>query len=277
MRIPSIAEINIFIVNRIFHWRFWIAKTTRHSKIMKKIITYFLFRNDDTMIIPNVKKISINKEIKSEGSSFLPTDIIKEVVSSFDDIVIMNKCLCRNSNDCKDYPIDIGCIFLGPTARKIPEQISHKATKEEAFKQIDEADKAGLSHIMGKNRIDSVWMNVKPAEGLFTICHCCPCCCLWKVYPNLADSIQDTIHKLPGVQVEINKNKCINCKKCLNNGCYSDAIYLENDSIHINQDKCLGCGICTHACKHDAITITYNNKTINSIINKYENILEVSK
>ena len=118
MRKISFADISIFIVNRIFNWRFWIASLTKKSKVAKKIIEKILFEDDDTIIIPNT--ISINQKIEGEKSEFLPTDILKEVIKKCDDIVIMNDCLCRTSSNCKDYPQDIGCIFLGPTSKKIP-------------------------------------------------------------------------------------------------------------------------------------------------------------
>ena len=92
MKRISFAEISIFIVNRIFNWRFWIAGLTKKSKIAKKIINKILFEKDDVVVIPNT--IPINQKIESEKSEFLPTDIIKEVVKKCEDIVIMKTCLC---------------------------------------------------------------------------------------------------------------------------------------------------------------------------------------
>ena len=126
MRRIHFADISIFLVNRIFNWRFWIAGLTKKSKIAKKVINKLLFEKDDVVIIPNT--IPINQKIESETSDFLPTDVIKEVIKQCDDIVIMNTCLCRTSNRCEDYPHDIGCIFLGPTSRKIPRNIGYTAT-----------------------------------------------------------------------------------------------------------------------------------------------------
>lgn len=54
----------------------------------------------------------------------------------------MDSCLCRSSNDCKDYPHDLGCIFLGPTTKKIPRAICHEATVDEALDHVDKADEA---------------------------------------------------------------------------------------------------------------------------------------
>lgn len=240
MRKISFADISIFIVNYIFNWRFRIAKLTKQSKIIRKIIDKGLFEDDDVTVIPNT--IKINKTIEAEKSEFIPTDILKEVIEKIDDIVIMNSCLCRTSNNCKNYPQDIGCIFLGPTARKIPQNLCHKASKK---------------------------------EGLLTICHCCPCCCLWKVIPQLDDKISDKMHKLDGVEIAIDNSKCIDCMKCLNEICMSEAISFKDNAIQINQNKCRGCGLCVNICKQNAITLKYNDKSIDSIVNKLQNLVEL--
>lgn len=232
-----------------------------------------LFEDDEIVVIPNT--ININQKIESEGSEFLPTDVIKEVIKRCDDIVIMNSCLCRSSNNCKDYPQDIGCIFLGPTTRKIPRHIGHTATVEEALAHVDEADAAGLSHIIGRNKIDTVWMNVHPGKGLLTICHCCPCCCLWKVYPNLDSDISGKLEKLDGVEVTLHEDKCRLCKKCLDEVCMFQAISLKDDKISIDYDICKGCGLCTNVCKFGAITIDYTDETIDNVVNRMDNLLEI--
>lgn len=271
MRRIRFVDISIFILKYIFNWRFWIAEITKKSKAYKKIIDKMLFEDDEIVVIPNT--ININKKIESEGSEFLPTDIIKEVVKRCDDIVIMNTCLCRTSNDCKDYPQDIGCIFLGPTSKKIPSHIGKKATVEEALAHIDKADAAGLSHIIGRNKIDTVWMNIRPGKGLLTICHCCPCCCLWKVYPNLDNDISDKLEKLDGVQVKLHEENCKKCNKCID-ACMFKAISMENGKISINTEECKGCGLCAISCKFDAISIEYSDDTIDNVINRIDNIYE---
>ncbi len=272
MRRISFAEISIFVVNRIFNWRFWIAGLTKKSKIAKKAINKMLFEKYDVVVIPNT--IPINQKIEGEPSEFLPTDVMKEVIKQCDDIVIMNTCLCRTSTKCEDYPQDIGCIFLGPTSRKIPSAVGRKATVEEAFEHIDKADAAGLSHIIGRNKIDSVWMNVRPGEGLLTICHCCPCCCLWKVVPNLDDDISEKISRMDGVKVNLDQDKCRKCLKCIKMPCMFDAITFENKTVSINQDICRGCGLCVNECEYDAISIDYDDRAIDNVINRMYNLIE---
>lgn len=273
MKKISFAEISIFVVNRIFNWRFRIAKLTKKSDVFKKIIEKMLFEKDEIVVIPNT--ININKKIEAEKSEFLPTEVIKEVVKRSEDIVIMNTCLCRTSSDCKDYPQDIGCIFIGPTSRKIPRTICHEATAEEAFEQIDKADAAGLCHIIGRNKIDTVWMNVRPGEGLLTICHCCPCCCLWRVYPNLHNDITDKLERLEGVSVDYDLDKCKKCMKCLRNVCMYNAISKKDDGIFIDNEICKGCGLCVNSCRFDALTIKYDDKTIDNVVNRMDNLIEI--
>lgn len=272
MRRISFAEISIFVVNRIFNWRFRIAGLTKKSKLARKIIDKMLFEKDEIVVIPNV--ISVNKKIEAEKSEFLPSDVIKEVIRRCDDIVIMNSCLCRTSSDCKDYPHDIGCIFLGPTSKKIPRTIGHEATVQEALAQVDRADAAGLSHIIGRNKIDTVWMNVRPGEGLLTICHCCPCCCLWKVYPSLHSDITDKLEKLEGISVNYDSNKCKSCMKCLKGACMFKAIEEKDGKIIIDSNNCKGCGLCVNTCKFGALTINYTDKSIDNVINRMENLIE---
>lgn len=275
MRRISFADISIFVLKYIFNWRFWIAEITKKSRTYKKIIDKILFEDDEIVVIPNT--ININKKIESAGSEFLPTDVIKEVIKRTDDIVIMNTCLCRISNNCEDYPQDIGCIFLGPTANKIPKHIGYKASVDEALAHVDKADAAGLSHIIGRNKIDTVWMNVRPGKGLLTICHCCPCCCLWKVYPNLDDDISDKLEKLDGVTVKLHEENCRKCKLCLDEVCMFEAISMKDGKITIDTDNCKGCGLCVNTCKFDAITIDYTDEAINNVVNRVDNLLKIRK
>jgi hypothetical protein len=90
----------------------------------------------------------------------------------------MNTCLCRDAKQCKDYPIDLGCLFLGEAALGINPRLGRGVTKREALEHIRRCREAGLVHLIGRNKLDTVWLGVGPGDKLLTICHCCPCCCL---------------------------------------------------------------------------------------------------
>ena len=53
-----------------------------------------------------------------------------------------------------------------------------------------------------------------------------------------------------------------------------DAISFENDRITIDYEECKGCGLCVNACKFDAITIDYSDKTIDNVVNRLDNLFE---
>lgn len=275
-------DISVPVVKRIFHLRFKVAGLTRKSRAINKIIKKMLFEHDGTYFIPNDKSVTnlssenieMNFKAETPDKIVMPTDIIKSFIMESDDIVIMNKCLCRYSTDCEDYPIDLGCMFLGKTTRKISRKFCHEATKEEALEHIDKCDEAGLMHIVGRNKMDSTWMGVGPGEELLTVCNCCPCCCLWRVYPNLSDTIQNDFYKLPGVNLKCDSEACIGCAKCVD-VCYADAISVESGKAIINDNVCIGCGNCSYHCPVNAIELEYDNKDSYKVFDKLHSLVNV--
>jgi ferredoxin len=165
----------------------------------------------------------------------------------------MNHCICRETEECKDYPIDIGCLFLGEAVKHINPKLGHPVTQEEALAHLQRAREAGLVHMVGRNRIDSVWMGAGPFDKLLTICNCCPCCCLWRVLPNLPDSISDNVTRMPGVSVTVNE-ECIGCGLCVDS-CFVHAIQI-NDGRAVISEACRGCGRCVEVCPQQVITLT---------------------
>ncbi|MBO5841020.1 MAG: 4Fe-4S binding protein [Methanobrevibacter sp.] len=279
-------DVTTFLVGHTFHTRFFLSRLTKKSRIAKKIIDAILFKDDEVYVLPNKKavnktittNIEINQSFEKDDSEFVPSEIIKEVIKQAEDIVIMHKCLCRTSSDCQDYPQDFGCIFIGPSSKKIASKYGRSATREEALEHVEMADELGLSHVIGRNKIDSVWMNVRPKEGLLTICHCCPCCCLWRVLPDLDDEISDKVKRLEDVEVHTINDKCRLCKKCItDNVCFGDAISLEDGKITIDQNKCVGCGHCVKSCNFDALELHYSQKSIDSVVNRIGELVDYKK
>ena len=123
----------------------------------------------------------------------LPSQIVHSFIEQANIHWVMNFCICREANDCENYPHEIGCLFLGEAAKKIDQRLGCLVTKEEAHQHIINASKAGLVHLIGRNKLDTIWLDVSPGEKLLTICNCCECCCLWKMLPNLNPLISDKI------------------------------------------------------------------------------------
>ena len=108
--------------------------------------------------------------------------------------------------------------------------------------------------------------------------HCCPCCCLWKVVPNLEEDIGDRVEKLEGVSVNFNSEKCTGCKRCIDS-CFVKAITFneETKTIEIDQNKCRGCGKCVNICKQEAISINYTKQSVDVILNRIQNLVDYTK
>lgn len=301
MRKGYYEEVSVFLVKHSFHLRFFLSRLTTKSNLFKRFIERLLFQDDEIFVLPNnnflneeskdgtYKKdadaitttvsanIEVNQKFQKDDSLFLPVDLLKEAVRRASYITVMDQCLCRISNNCQDYPQDLGCIFLGPAARNIPEKIGHQATVEEALAQIDYAESLGLSHVMGRNKIDTIWMHIGPKEQLLTICHCCPCCCLWKVLPDIHTDISDKVMRINGVSVKTKNENCILCGKCLGDDvCFGGAIYLDEseNKIKIDQDKCVGCGHCTHTCPKDVFDLSYTQDSLDYILDRMDALID---
>jgi ferredoxin len=155
---------------------------------------------------------------------------------------------------CRDYPRDLGCLFLGAAARDIHPGLGRPASKDEALAHAKKCREAGLVHLIGRNKLDTVWLGVGPGERLLTICNCCPCCCLWRVLPYVAPHIGAKISRMPGVSVTVSE-RCVGCGTCTQGVCFVDAIQLV-DGRAVISDACRGCGRCADVCPQQAIEIS---------------------
>ena len=196
-----IPRMNVRVVNRIFNTRYRLARLTRKSKTLNRIVVKTAFEDDEMIVLPKDRTVRrrIETDIGVEGadeSTILPSAVVKDVLSKTEDIFIMNFCLCRKSNNCKDFPVDMGCVFLGNGIHRIPEEFGHVATYEEASRYIDRCGDLGLVHIIGRNKLDSIWLNTGKGNDLITICNCCPCCCLWNMVRDISDEISSAFRRM---------------------------------------------------------------------------------
>lgn len=77
------------------------------------------------------------------------------------------------------------------------------------------------------------------------------------------------------MEIAIDDSKCINCMKCLNEICIADSINFKDEKIQINQNKCRGYGLSVNTCKQNAITLKYDDKSTDSIVNILYNLVEL--
>lgn len=213
-----------------------------------------LFDGDDLVYLPLDHSISVHEEIPQPEDIVLPSRLVDDFIRKASFHWIMDFCICRESNHCEHYPRHYGCLFLGEAARDINPRLGRPVTQEEALNHARHCREAGLVHLVGRNKLDTVWLGVGPGAKLFTICNCCPCCCLWKILPELTPRIGHKITRLPGVEVKVTE-RCRGCGTCSDGVCFVDAISLVDGRAHID-GTCRGCGRCVEACPNKAIELT---------------------
>ena len=81
----------------------------RKARFYKKGIKLYpdMERQTGTIIMP----LDVDLTNAAE-KTVVPLDMIKESLKSVGYIAGMDRCLCRDANDCADYPHDLGCLFL---------------------------------------------------------------------------------------------------------------------------------------------------------------------
>lgn len=241
------------LLKKHFPQRFLFARLTRLPGI-GALVDRALFDGDDLVYLPPDHSISVNEEIEEPEDLVLPSRLVDEFIRKAHFHWIMDFCICRESNHCEHYPRRIGCLFLGEAARDINPRLGRQVTQEEALDHVRRCRDAGLVHLVGRNKLDTVWLGVGPGEKLLTICNCCPCCCLWKMLPELNPRIGHKVARLPGVEVRVT-DRCQACGTCASGVCFVDAIRLLDGRARIDS-ACRGCGRCVDACPNGAIELT---------------------
>jgi NAD-dependent dihydropyrimidine dehydrogenase PreA subunit len=262
------------LLKRGFPHRFVIAKLSRWP-ILGGVIDHMLFENDDMIYLPKDQVIQMNKSIENPGEMVVPSQIVENFIAKANYHWIMDWCICRSATKCKDYPTNLGCLFLGEATLNIDPRIGHRATKQEAFEHVKKCREAGLVHLIGRNKLDAVWLRVEPGNKLLTVCNCCPCCCLWRVLPNLAPDIGSKITRMPGVKVTVT-DRCVGCGTCTQGICFVDAIRVVNNRA-VKSDECRGCGRCVDVCPQKAIELSIDNdKFMQEAVERISSSVDVS-
>lgn len=193
------------IIKRAFPTRLWLATLTRAPGI-GRLVDYSLFWDDDIIYLPQDNVIQVNEPIDRQGDTVLPSAVVEHFIPEANQRWIMNFCLCREAVHCADYPRELGCIFLGEAVLKINPELGRLVSEDEALAHLARCREAGLVHMIGRKKLDRIWLGATPGQKLMTICNCCPCCCLWKALPRLDNMISQKVTRMPGVTVAVNNN-----------------------------------------------------------------------
>ncbi|MGD2145741.1 MAG: 4Fe-4S binding protein, partial [Anaerolineae bacterium] len=242
-----------------FPGRFLAARAT-NIPILGRLADRMLFDGDDLVFLPQdriLQSIAVDEGIERPGEIVLPSQVVEHFVNRANVHWIMDFCICRAAEGCRDYPMELGCLFLGEAALGINPELGCLVTREEALEHVARCREAGLIHLVGRNKLDTVWLGVGPGRKLLTICNCCPCCCLWRILPYLTPRIADKVARLPGVTVTVN-DRCVGCGTCTEGVCFADAISLKHGQAVIDA-ACRGCGRCVDVCPQRAIELSIDD------------------
>ena len=180
------------LIKKAFPLRFFGASLTRLpllGPLMEKWLSSNQ-HNGDSLYYLVKDHIVINQALPETENIMVPSDIVRHFINQSSHYFIMNECLCRSANHCETYPHDYGCLFLGEGTLDINPRLGRMVSKEEALDHITRCQELGLVHMIGRDKIDAIWMGVKPSTKLMTICNCCECCCLYKFLPQLSPLLQ---------------------------------------------------------------------------------------
>jgi ferredoxin len=240
------------MIKLAFPGRFLAARATR-LPVLGSLMDRWFFEGDRLIYLPRDQVIPIHESIELPGEMVLPSQVVEHFIREASTHWIMDACICRDGSQCQDYPIDRGCLFLGEAAAGIDPRLGRPVTREEAMAHVRSCREAGLVHMVGRNKLDTVWLGVGPGHKLLTICNCCPCCCLWTMLPHLTPQIGAKVTRMPGVTVEVS-SLCAGCGACLE-VCFADGIHLLNGRAVVD-DACRGCGRCVEVCPQGAIELS---------------------
>lgn len=261
-------------IKKTFPQRFILAWMTR-LPVIGRFMDHMLFEGDDIIYLPKDQTIRVDESLEGQESVVLPSQVVEHFIDKANYHWIMNTCICREATGCEDYPIELGCIFLGEAAEGINPRLGRRVTREEALEHARRARKAGLFQLIGRNKLDTVWLNVRPGEKLLTICNCCPCCCLWKVLPILSPRVSYKVQRMPGVKVTVT-DKCVGCGTCTEGSCFVKAIQVEGERAVISE-ACRGCGNCVSVCPEGAIELTLEDSDfMDSLVARISSLVDVT-
>jgi ferredoxin len=256
-----------------FPGRFTLAQLTR-LPLVGDLVDRWLFWGDDLMVLPRDRVVAVNQPIETGGEMALPSQVVAHFVREAKVHWIMDRCICRDASGCQDYPVDLGCLFLGEAAAGINPRLGRRVTQEEALAHVARCQVAGLVHLVGRNKLDQVWLGVGPGERLLTVCNCCPCCCLWRMLPDIAPRIGTKVGRMPGVTVRVS-DRCIGCGSCTAGVCFVDAIQMEEGRAVIGEE-CRGCGRCVAVCPNEAIELRIEGQVVEASIARIAALVELS-
>lgn len=197
--------------------------------------------------------IPVGAAVKS-SPAVLPFDAAKRLIEASSYIAATSVCMCREAHDCRDYPVGLGCLFLGPGARGMSLRGRvHPISKERAIAHVERARALGLVTNLIWSTAELHALGADPASTV-ELCSCCPCCCLAFKTRKASRAFVDGIAGF-GVSKVVAAEECARCTNC-ERACPFGAIRVDtHDGPRVDPERCKGCGRCELACRQHVLKI----------------------
>ena len=230
--------------------------------------------------------LPMNLNVGDYENEAVPLKLMDHFIEKAGTIVLMS-CPCRNTNNCQNHSIELGCIWMGKGAanldlKKLPGMVKdgRYATKEEAKEHARLALKNGLVPALGKLRGDAQVYKVLDYEDEFmNFCFCCNCCCVVAGMKYINSDHKKYIKRMKGVTVTTDPEKCDGCGDCFKVCIYDGLKMVKGKAVHTKD--CIGCGHCEIVCPNGAVSINFDenmniDEVMDEIIQRYEKIVDIS-
>jgi ferredoxin len=250
----------------------WMAPRFAHKKWYQKMMNAVFGPVENPKIRSRV--IPLNAQVKKSKNAVVPYQLIDDFIDSAGFLIILDECLCRKGMECKDYPVNFGCIMLGEGARTLLKgNHGREVTAKEAKKHVREAEKHGLVPFAAHAKAEEQVMGIPEEQHhkFIELCLCCPCCCV--AMKNLKYYTPE-IHRHNFINVGFAAKAlpdCTGCNKCVS-ACPSDAIKKNGNKVWVKEDICIGCGICQYTCEHDAIRLVQIGKPRGELMDYFDGL-----
>jgi NAD-dependent dihydropyrimidine dehydrogenase PreA subunit len=258
----------------------WLTKLPIIKQIFRKKHHPRGFDVEAAQIIP------MNLNVGDYENEAVPLKLMDHFIEKAGTIVLMS-CPCRNTNNCQNHNIELGCVWMGKGAasldlKKLPGMVKdgRYATKEEAKEHARLALKNGLVPALGKLRGDAQVYKVLDYEDEFmNFCFCCNCCCVVAGMKYINSDHKKYIKRMKGVTVTTDTEKCTGCGDCFKVCIYDGLKMVKGKAVHTK--SCIGCGHCEIVCLNGAISINFDEnmnieEVMEDIIQRYEKIVDIS-
>ncbi|MCP4750824.1 MAG: hypothetical protein GY866_08020 [Proteobacteria bacterium] len=267
---PTFKGLNLtlFLIEKIPGLRDWIPITDPRKNNM----TYLPINRNIADEFP--KTLPVDQAVGEVVNEILPPQILDDMIDKCSFHLVMDECICRIGYKCENFSSDIGCLFMGETAKKLPPGLGHRVSKEEAHGHLEKAVAAGLVPMIGKVNVDNLGFLTPDTRELLSVCFCCHCCCMMGYYKHSPEHLKKLFKPVAGLKVEVT-DKCRGCGSCVET-CVFDAISIQG-GVAAHADHCVGCGRCQRTCPNEAVQISMNNPNyIEDVKQRIESFVNIS-